>query len=158
CGTGLTTSPLLPHFQMIVALDYSIESLRGLRAKYHNSRLHCLKADLRALPFPSNAFDAVLCANALQHLAPGWPQSRAPAELIRIARPGASIVVTVHHYSREKQKLGWIKEGEPGQAGIDYIYRFTRADLEALFPDSSVIALGFGRLGGVPRISRHLQN
>ena len=58
-------------------------------------------------------------------------------------RPGGRYAVSVHHYSVEKQRAGWIKEGKPGQADVDYIYRFSRDELQALFPGCRVRAVGF---------------
>jgi ubiquinone/menaquinone biosynthesis C-methylase UbiE len=158
CGTGLTTIPLIHHFRLTLGLDYSIVSLQCLASKPAGIGLDLVCSDLKMLPFADETFDAVLCANTLQHLPPGRPQSSAAGELIRVAKPGAPIVISVHHYSREKKRLGWIKEGKPGQAGIDYIFRFTRDELELLFPSARITAMGFKELARVPKIARHLQN
>ena len=56
-------------------------------------------------------------------------------------------MVSVHHYNRWKRGQGWIKEGKPGQAGIDYIYRLEQTELAALFPGARIAAAGFaGRI------------
>src|SRR5262245_59587921 len=67
CGTGLTTRPLLAHFDLVVATDYSLKSLRVLERGLPGAKLCCLRSDLRHLPFRDNSFHAVLCANVLQH-------------------------------------------------------------------------------------------
>jgi hypothetical protein len=36
-----------------------------------------------------------------------------------------------------------VKEGRPGQPGIDYVYRFTREELAELFPHAAFRAAGF---------------
>lgn len=152
CGTGLTTLPLLEHFDRVVGMDYSAESLRRLRAKTSASHLTLVRGDLLCLPFADNAFDAVLCANVLQHVRPGEPQKRAAAEIMRTAKPGARIVISVHHYSRAKQRARWVKEGKPGDPEIDYIYRFTFEELRRLFIGSAIVAAGFAFAGPLTRI------
>lgn len=141
CGTGLTTAPVCCDGRVVCAADYSLESLRHLKAKLSSPR--ATAADICALPFASGYFSAVLCSNTLQHLSPEQ-QPTAIRELLRVLSPGGTLVLTVHHYSRAKQRLGWIKEGQPGMAGIDYIFRFTREDLRRLLPRASIAAIGLG--------------
>lgn len=117
-----------------------------------------VQADLTALPFCDSAFDASLCANTfLQHFRPNGPQQRAVAELERVTKDGGVISVSVHQYSRIKRKAGWIKEGKPGQPGIDYIFRFTRHDLLALIPNSLIKGVGYYGLLKIPFLGSRLQ-
>lgn len=69
-----------------------------------------------------------------------------------------TVSVSAHHFSVDKQKAGWIKEGKPGQAGIDYIFRFSCAELEALLPGAIVRAVGYYGLARLPLIGRRLQD
>ncbi len=139
CGTGMQTARIDPSCE-IHAVDYSQRSLDVLRRRLPNVTTRT--ADLRELPFEDAHFDAVMCANTLQHLSPDG-QRLAAKELLRVLRPGGRYAVSVHHYSVEKQRAGWIKEGKPGQADVDYIYRFSRDELQALFPGCRVRAVGF---------------
>lgn len=145
CGTGLTTVPLCRPGRTVIAADYSLASLRVLHDKRVVQAIS--QADVTQLPFADRAFNAVLCANTLQHLNPE-AQRAAVTELRRVCT--GTVVLTVHHYSREKAQHGWIKEGRPGQPGIDYIFRFTRDELRALLPGCDVqaigLSLGRGRL------------
>jgi ubiquinone/menaquinone biosynthesis C-methylase UbiE len=148
CGTGLVTR-LLTDATDVLAVDYSAESLSILAR--NPGALRCLQvkeADLRELPFPDGSFDCVLCANTLQHLTES-DQRVAAKELLRVLKPGGRYALSVHHYSVEKQRAGWIKEGKPGQAGIDYIFRFTRDELRSLFPNARIRAVGFPGIGPV---------
>ncbi len=147
CGTGLTTLPLCRRGRQVVAVDYSHSSVGVLRAK--PGAPPALQADLCALPFKSGSFDVVMCANTLQHLRPAIHEL-AIAELQRLVAPGGALVVTVHHFSESKRRAGWIKEGRPGQPGIDYIYRFTTADLSRLLPAARVTAMGFPEWSWLP--------
>jgi ubiquinone/menaquinone biosynthesis C-methylase UbiE len=139
CGTGLATASLCTPHRTVVGMDYSHGSLRVLQHK--KLGIHIAQGDCTALPFPTGSFDAVLCANTLQHLTPSQ-QPFAIAELQRVTRPGGQLVITVHHYSREKQRTGWIKEGKPGQPGIDYIFRFNVDELRRLLPRATISAIG----------------
>lgn len=142
CGTGLATR-LLDQASEVFAVDYSSESLRVLQRSVQNIQsLNVGVADLRSLPFPSGHFDCVLCANALQHLDEKG-RIEAAGEILRVLRPGGRYAVSVHHFSRDKRLAGWIKEGKPGQASVDYIFRFTVSDLRGLFPGANVRAVGF---------------
>lgn len=139
CGTGLQTA-LIGGDCEIHCVDFSRRSLAVLKRRLPEASTAA--ADIRALPFADESFDAVLCANALQHLnAEG--HARAAGELLRVLKRGGRFAVSVHHYSVQKQRAGWIKEGKPGQAGIDYIYRFSKAEFVRLFPGSRIRAVGF---------------
>jgi SAM-dependent methyltransferase len=140
CGTGQTTMPLLDRFRAVVACDYSRRSLEVLRSRSSTDRIMLVQADVRRLPFRDDAFSRVLCANMLQHLAP-TDHPCAASELRRVAR--SRLVVSVHHWSRGKRRAGWPKEERPTGRDWDYIYRFERRDLTALFPGSRVRAATF---------------
>lgn len=156
-GTGLSTTVLSSRCKSIVAVDYSHASLRVLQSKCLKN-VHVVQADLRHLPFRDSSFDASLCANTLQHLKPNGPQQSAVAELRRVTRGNGLLTISVHHYSYGKQRAGWLKEGKPGQVGIDYIYRFTCEDVKALLPDAWIAGVGFYGISKCPFIGGRLQN
>lgn len=157
CGTGLATVVLGSRCSAVIAVDYSLESLEILRGKGLRNVVAVL-ADLTSLPFKDSVFDACVCANTLQHFRPHGPQERAVAELGRVARENGILCVSVHHYSRSKRRAGWIKEGKPGQAGIDYIFRFSRGDLLAILPDSLIVGVGYYGFLRVPFLGSRLQD
>jgi SAM-dependent methyltransferase len=143
CGTGLAL-PYLQGADSVYALDLSEEMLGRLQRKFRSRKLHTARGDVRQLPYPDGMFDCVLVANVLQHLRPS-EQPRAAAEIMRTLRPGGRYVVSVHHYSVEKQHAGWKKEGVPGgdRKNPGYIFRYTRDELAALFPGARIRAMGF---------------
>lgn len=56
-------------------------------------------ADMRALPYADGAFDAVVCAdNSLPHLLTEADVTGALAEMRRVARPGAVVLVSTRDY------------------------------------------------------------
>gem|GEM_PF-1824166 len=148
CGTGIVSMALVQRRVELHALDYSKESLRVLEQKLAplGVRATLTQGDIRHLDYPDGYFDAVICANTLQHLKPGDDQITAARELVRVLKPGGKFAFSVHHYSRKKQRSGWIKEGKPGDPGVDYIFRFSLADLESLIPEThghGIVACGF---------------
>jgi SAM-dependent methyltransferase len=156
CGTGLTTSSLARRGVKVVALDYSLGSLKVLKQKIPSTL--AVRADIHHLPFADGTFDVVLCANTMQHLSPGHSQRQAAAELHRVAGFSAAMAVSAHHYSRTKARAGWIKEGKPGgRDRIDYIYRFSRADFARLFPGMRIQAIGFYGLMRCPSLQVRTQ-
>jgi ubiquinone/menaquinone biosynthesis C-methylase UbiE len=151
CGTGFAMHGCLQRARLTVAMDFSFNSLVRLRSKFAGQPVQVIQGDLTRLPFPDGAFDQVICANTLQHLKPSGPQQQAVAELRRVTAAGGRVVISVHHYSKAKRKAKWVKEGKPSQAGIDYIFRFTREDFAQLLGgDGYIEAAGFyglNRLG-----------
>jgi len=143
CGTGLATGLLLQHATQVHALDFSATSLEQLQRKFPDGPLLTAHGDVRKLPYPDAYFDRVLVANVLQHLTP--PDQRlAVAEILRVLKPGGRYSVSVHHFSRKKQRAGWKKAGKPGgRTDIDYIFRYSRDELAAHFPTAKVRAIGF---------------
>lgn len=92
CGTGLVGAALAGHgLQVIDGLDLSTAMLDKARDKgvYRNLG----KADLtRRLPVEDGSYDAVICVGTMTE---GHVGPEAFDELVRAARPGAPIVVTV---------------------------------------------------------------
>lgn len=156
-GTGLTTEVLSARCNRVIAVDYSIKSLKILKSKRFDNVI-VVQADLTALPFNGFVFDACACANTLQHLKPHVAQESAISELRRVTKENGVLSISVHHYSNGKKKAGWIKEGKPGQSGIDYIFRFTRNDLLALFPRSQIRGVGYYGFLKVPFLGSRVQN
>lgn len=157
CGTGLSTAALSGRCAAVIAVDYSLMSLKRLKDKGLQNVI-AVQADLLALPFRDNAFDACVCANALQQMTPDGAQARVVSELKRITKGHGMVSVSVHHFSRAKRKAGWIKEGKPGQPGIDYIFRFTPKEVRALLPRARIKGVGYYGLLKVPLLGSRMQN
>lgn len=139
CGTGLGTR-LIRHVDELHAIDFSPKSLAVMQADLPHVKGQV--ADIRHLPYEDGYFDCVMSANTLQHLTYEG-QRAAVAELMRVLKPGGRFAISAHHYSNGKRAGGWIKEGKPGQADIDYIYRFTHQDFTGLFPGAKIRAVAF---------------
>lgn len=80
--------------------DLSAEQVRIAREKAGEhgvaDAVECRQADLRALPYPDDSFDAVCSlGGALSHVLAESERETAVDELVRVARPGAPVVVSV---------------------------------------------------------------
>ena len=71
----------------VVVVDSTAQMLKRVSA--HPS-VSVRLASVEALPFPSAAFDAVLCCDAFHHFR---DQSAAAGEIARILRPGGGVVI-----------------------------------------------------------------
>lgn len=134
CGTGLVTRTYARPGIDITAFDLSQASLDSL-ARHVAATF--VQGDITAMPFADGQFDKVLCANTLQHLPTPALREGAIAELARVSR--GKVIVTAHNYSVFKRRAGWIKEGKPGQAGVQYIYRFESEELRAMLERHLVV-------------------
>lgn len=136
CGTGLAARRLAAAGVRVVGLDLSLRSLLRLRRVADPPAAGLVRGDLAALPFAEATFDRVLSANALQHVPGEQRQRQCLAELARVARPGARVVITAHNYSIPKRRAGWPKEGQAGghSGGVRFIHRFDADELRGLLP------------------------
>ena len=70
-------------------------------------------SDITKLPFRDGTFDVVICSEVLEHI-PDLP--RAVSEIIRVLKPGRSLVVSVPRYMPERicWALSWDYHHEEG--------------------------------------------
>jgi ubiquinone/menaquinone biosynthesis C-methylase UbiE len=91
-GTGFFTVAMAPRVGRLVATDYADAMLAVLREKTRaagRSNVVCEPADLYALAYPDESFDAVVACNVL-HLVPDLPA--ALHALLRVLRVGGTLV------------------------------------------------------------------
>jgi demethylmenaquinone methyltransferase/2-methoxy-6-polyprenyl-1,4-benzoquinol methylase len=90
-GTGTSSEALARSGARVVAADFSKGMLAVGRARHQDeSRVEFVFADALALPFGDDEFDAVTISFGLRNVA---DPHRALAELYRVAKPGARIVI-----------------------------------------------------------------
>ncbi len=95
CGTGRHALELAAAGARVTAVDFSEGMLAQARSKPGAANVRWLQADLtRPLPLDSGAFDLVVCALALEHVA----NLAGPfAEIARLCRPGGRILIAEMH-------------------------------------------------------------
>jgi SAM-dependent methyltransferase len=62
-------------------------------------QLDVTSADVRALPYPDNSFDAVVSGLALHHIAGFEPRVHAIREIARVLKPGGRVVLIDRHHT-----------------------------------------------------------
>lgn len=98
-GTGLVAEELARlGYRHMDALDYSKDMLEQARSRKIYRSL--IQADMKErLPFDDDSYDAVVCTGTFTY---GHVTGDAFAELIRITKPGGSIVFTVREGAYEE--------------------------------------------------------
>jgi phospholipid N-methyltransferase len=92
-GTGRMTEALLgAGAGRVYAVTDDPDHAAGVRARFDDDRLTVLRADLRATPLPAEGVD-IVTAHALFNVLPPAAAAAVAAELTRVARPGADLVV-----------------------------------------------------------------
>jgi SAM-dependent methyltransferase len=93
CGRGFMLNFLRAVSDcMLVGAELEYRHLRIAHERLADLAIHLLNGDLYHLPFADNSFDKAILAEVLEHLA----DDRAGlAEVVRITRPGGSIVISV---------------------------------------------------------------
>src|SRR5262245_6645513 len=101
CGTGFQTAIVADLGYRAHGLDVSAGSLAVARGRLPAARL--VRGDLLELPYRDAAFDTVVCAGSTLDFVedPG----QALAELARVMRPGAALLLEVER--RFCLDLGW---------------------------------------------------
>lgn len=118
-GTAYYTVPTArAHSGMVVGADFARGMVtRSAEVARSNAltNLKMVQADIHRLPFPDDAFGAILCTNGL-HVIPGLEPSL--AELARVLAPGATLFVSVITFPasralpKRRPRATWLRAGE----------------------------------------------
>lgn len=101
---------------------------------------HIILANIKALPYLDNSFDAIICVAVLHHLTSDEYRYKAVEELIRVLKPGGKIFLTV--WALEAHKPKWRNIGD-----TDYMVPWNHIDgtiyerFYHLFTDEEIIHL-----------------
>jgi SAM-dependent methyltransferase len=97
CGTGQLACFLGLKGRRVMGVDYSQHSLElaeSLRDKFHLANVRFQRENILELSLPDESFDYVFCNGVLHHTSDPYGGFR---HLVRIARPGAFIVVGLYN-------------------------------------------------------------
>lgn len=114
CGTGFQTAVLDRLGYQVHGLDLSAGLLAVARRAHPTARL--ARGDLEALPYDADSFDAATCCGSTLSLVED--AGRALAELARVLRPGARLLVEVEH--RWSPDVGWMLAGALARDALGY--------------------------------------
>lgn len=90
CGHGRLSAALARRGAKVTAVDPEQAAVDAARKAVPGARIE--QAGAEAMPFDDASFDGVVILNSLHHV-PGAKLAAALAEMARVARPGAPIVV-----------------------------------------------------------------
>jgi ubiquinone/menaquinone biosynthesis C-methylase UbiE len=93
CGSGIFLPELSRHCESLTACDFHPNlnlTAEMLRAESVTASL--VPSDARALPFQSEAFDAIVCMSVLEHI---HDLDSAASEFFRVLRPGGVAIIGV---------------------------------------------------------------
>jgi 2-polyprenyl-3-methyl-5-hydroxy-6-metoxy-1,4-benzoquinol methylase len=133
CGTGRHLSEVLQYENTkVFGADIHQGDLREAqkRIAYLKELGLCkgayqlLSADIGNLPFEDNFFDLVICSEVLEHIP---DHHKALAELVRVLKPGTTLVISVPRYVPEK--ICWFLSEEYHQAENGHIRIYKKNDL-----------------------------
>jgi SAM-dependent methyltransferase len=104
-GTGRVVREYIRKVAGVVAVDFSIESLRRIRRSLDlvpeaAGKLIAVHADACALPVRRSSFDRTVSAGMLQHLPSSDHRAKAITGMARALRPGGRFVMQARHWSR----------------------------------------------------------
>jgi uncharacterized protein YbaR (Trm112 family) len=141
-GTGRITAALVGLGQPVIAVDYSLSSLRKLVNRCRDAPVVVVNADLRALPIRDLAIHATTSIEVYEHLRGEEERRQVLCELSRVMMPGAPLSISTFNYNliyRMWKLLGnqGAREGEHLLGGDFYYIRQTgaefRRELEKVF-------------------------
>jgi ArsR family transcriptional regulator len=109
CGTGQLAETIAPYVRRVIAVDGSGEMLDAARKRLGDLRnVDVRKGELEALPVKDSELDAAILSLVL-HYSPD--PSRTLAEVARVCRPGAKVLVVdmlPHHHEEYQQQMGHV--------------------------------------------------
>jgi len=97
-------------------------------------------SDITRLPFADESFDVVICSEVLEHIP---DLDRAVSEIIRVLKPGKSLVVSVPRYLPERICWALSKEYHNEEGG--HIRIFKKHDLIELLESAGTQCIECGR-------------
>lgn len=134
CGEGRHTIKAAQLEQICcVGADYGFENLVETQQKieFHQEwgdlnhcslDLSCM--DVTWLPFSDNAFDCVICSEVLEHIP---KDEKAILELVRIVKPGKTLVISVPRFLPEK--ICWMLSDDYFNANMGHVRIYRKKPL-----------------------------
>ena len=133
CGTGLLTEVIAQKCAHLTATDFAPKMLARAKkncAAFGNIDFEC--ADITALKYADNRFDAVVAGNVIHLLD---EPMKALDELDRVCRPGGRLIIPTY-MNRDKRGKTSSFASAVGKAGADFKRQFTVESYRQFFQDA----------------------
>jgi len=154
CGAGRHAFEAYRRGARVIAADLDQKELPpvagmfgAMRAEGEaapQARATAVAADATNLPFPDDAFDAVIAAEILEHIP---ADVAAFAEIARVLRPGGIAAVTVPAWLPER--ICWALSGEYHEVPGGHVRIFTQAELRAKLTAAGLTTVGVHHAHGL---------
>ena len=137
CGTGRLTLEFLPHVERVVAVDFSLASLKVLHNRVPDAlrrKLLLVQADICAPPVTRKAFSQAVSFRTIQQLPTVEMRHEVFNTISSLLAIGGSLTITVDHWSLQKRLyarrgLGDYTAKEGMHSNNLYYYNFEPAEL-----------------------------
>ncbi|HEY8517069.1 MAG TPA: methyltransferase domain-containing protein [Candidatus Binatia bacterium] len=143
CGPGFLTMTLATraaHATGFDATDAMLALARAEAARRGIANVEFRSGDAEALPFPDASFDVVCCRAAFHHFA---RPERVLAEMVRVARPGAKIVIADMLGPEDAAKAAY-RDRMERLCDPSHAHALSESELRALFDAAGVeVAFAF---------------
>ena len=135
-GTGIVTEAIARACDSVVATDYAAAMVESLERRVRDAGLEnvaCKQADIYALPYGADEFDAVVAANVL-HLVPEFPG--AIQALRNVTKPGGLLAAPT--FCHDETRLSWLLSRLLAVTGFPGHRRFNFRSLKAALEDNGL--------------------
>ncbi len=139
---GCGSSRILQSLPQAIGLDMQIRKLRWLRTPGRQ----LVQASMNELPFPDDAFDAVICSEVIEHIPRGEIDL---TEMVRVLAPGGILVLGTPDYGRFTWRAleGAYKKVFPQGYATEHINPYTRQELRGLIERMGLTVLDLRYVG-----------
>jgi len=101
CASGRQLFQMANRIARGVGVDIAqsfVDAAEKERASHNIANLSFQQAFIEQLPFPDQSFDKIICAEVLEHV---FDKDVALKELLRLLKPGGSLMITVPHLNSD---------------------------------------------------------
>ncbi|MDJ0804049.1 MAG: class I SAM-dependent methyltransferase [Desulfobacterales bacterium] len=144
CGNGRHTAAAYGHDRVTaVGADRNRDDLIAARDRleFHDrlgahggGNWRLTAADALALPFHSQSFDIIICSEVLEHIP---DHRRAAREIVRVLKPGGTLVVSVPRWYPER--ICWALSHEYHQANQGHVRIYRTGPLKRMIETAGVV-------------------
>ena len=146
CGAGRHSFEALRRGYSVVSADLDAAVLKDVKAMGaamtaegqtpEGASLSCVNASVLTLPFANGSFDVVVASEVLEHIP---EDTDAIAELVRVTKPGGTLIATVPRWWPER--VCWALSSEYHEAAGGHVRIYKRRELQRKLDGSGVNVL-----------------